>query len=98
MLKITTLVALNISLSAFQLLLLGIATFGAGYFFRTKQLRKKQGRILELENEMVQNHAEILRMQQELSLVKRPAKTESVPVVAFKQEPGADSSSRKKNA
>jgi Tfp pilus assembly protein PilN len=49
-----------------------------GFVCRNRQLQKSQKRILELETEMVNNHAEILRLhqltaeQEEPDLVKVP--------------------------
>ena len=49
-----------------------------GFVCRNRQLQKSQRRILELETEMVNNHAEILRLhqltaeQEEPDLVKVP--------------------------
>lgn len=71
---------------------------GAGFFIRTKQLRKKQQRILELENEMVSNHAEILKLQHELSSSRKETKSENVPVVQIKADLQQSELTKKKNA
>lgn len=71
------------------------ASLGLGMFFRTRQLRKKVLRIYELENEMISNHAEILRLQQEIGKVKnqsaslnenKSSKNDSIPVVPLKKD------------
>ena len=53
----------NITFAVLQWL---IAAFVAGsifgYTFRSKQIAKSKRRVLELETEMVENHAEILRL------------------------------------
>jgi hypothetical protein len=43
----------------------------AGFIFRGAQLQKKQRRIKELEEEMVNNHAEILTLQEQLAGSKK---------------------------
>src|SRR5438105_14745462 len=37
-----------------------------GFIFRSRQLKQSKKRILSLENEMLNNHADILRLQREL--------------------------------
>ena len=46
------------------ILTIGFALF-AGYFLRSRQLRKKQFKISELRKEIVYNHAQILELQKE---------------------------------
>ncbi|MGV3766916.1 MAG: hypothetical protein ACO1NW_12365 [Chitinophagaceae bacterium] len=84
-------VALTISLNIIQFALLAITLVGIGFFIRTRQLRKKQSRIFELENEMISNHAEILKLHQEISVLKQqiPENNANVPVVPLKQDPQA---------
>jgi len=57
--------SIDLTLNVFVLL----AAFGAaalfGYSLRTRQLRKKQFKIVELRKEMVDNHAHILELQKE---------------------------------
>jgi len=92
------LVALTVSLTVFQLLLLLLVSAGAGFFIRTKQIRKKQQRIVELENEMVSNHAEILKLQHELASSRKDAKSGNVPVVQIKADLQQADLTKKKNA
>lgn len=49
----------------------------AGFVFRSAQLQKKQRRILELEEEMIASHAEILALQKQLVV------PQSVPIRAI---------------
>ena len=51
-----------------NILILALAIFGSGfigYSLRTRQLRKKNYKIVELRKEMVDNHAHILELQKE---------------------------------
>lgn len=50
-----------------------------GFIFRSKQLAKSRKRVLELETEMVENHAEILRLHK--LHAERPAAGTKVPVI-----------------
>lgn len=62
-----------------------------GFFFRSNQIAKCRKRILTLENEMLNNHAEILKLQQELvGLEKAALGPSKTPVVSIKEVPQQD--------
>ncbi len=70
-----------------MVVLLGaIAVFTAGallgFVCRSRQLKKSQKRILELETEMVTNHAEILRLHKLHSDLEEP-QIQTVPVISL---------------
>lgn len=58
----------------------------AGMLFRQVQLKKARNQILSLENEMMNNHAEILRLQKKLTGEKGMPETRT-PVVTLKEQP-----------
>ena len=62
----------------------------AGYLFRSKQLAKSKKRILSLENEMLNNHAEILRLQKELVSFEKEARANKTRVVSIKDVTSED--------
>ena len=65
-----------------------------GYIIRKATLIKSQKRVLSLENEMLANHAEILKLQQELATIERSQSGKSsTPVVPMK-ESGSDESQK----
>jgi hypothetical protein len=51
----------------------------AGFIFRSAQLQKKERRIKDLEEEMVNNHAEILLLQEQLAIPKNGG-SKSIPI------------------
>ncbi|MCF1716575.1 hypothetical protein L0U88_18175 [Flavihumibacter sp. RY-1] len=53
-----------------------------GFVCRNRQLQKSQRRILELETEMVNNHAEILRLHK-LTAEQEDPELEKVPVISL---------------
>lgn len=53
-----------------------------GFVCRNRQLQKSQRRILELETEMVNNHAEILRLHK-LTAEQDEPELEKVPVISL---------------
>ena len=68
------------------LLIIGLAVV-LGYLPRSRQLAKKQRKIVELEHEMVQAHAELLENQREFcELETRMKKEVSNPVIPMKEK------------
>lgn len=71
---------INIAVLLWTLLAFAIGTVG-GFAMRSRQLLKSRRRILELETEMVENHAEILRLHKIQS--GRKEQSEKVPVISL---------------
>lgn len=75
--------AVTVNVLWLPFIVLGSAIFG--FLFRKAKLMKSQRRVLSLENEMLANHAEILRLQQDLAVYsKEKAARSSTPVVPMK--------------
>ena len=69
----------NIIIPTFSLYVVGIIAvvcFIAGFFIRAGVTAKRQERIIELEDEMLSNHARILELEKKLSEVKQKENTE----------------------
>jgi len=64
-----------------------------GFILRSAQLRKARQKILSLENEMLQNHAEILQLQKDMVRLQHSLGDSKTPVVSIK-----DSSAEEKPA
>ena len=95
---------LSMSINVIWLPAIAILCAFAGFVFRSQQVKKGRKRILSLENEMLNNHAEILRLQQELATIKRenlPAyKSRVVPMNDLPSDEtpeSKDAGQRKKN-
>ncbi|MEJ7737714.1 MAG: hypothetical protein WKF97_09830 [Chitinophagaceae bacterium] len=58
--------AIAISVNVMWLPLIIAFSAFAGFFLRSAQIKKSTKRILSLENEMLKNHAEILKLNKEL--------------------------------
>ncbi|HEV2482910.1 MAG TPA: hypothetical protein VGS79_24760 [Puia sp.] len=69
------------------LLIIGLAVV-LGYLPRSRQLAKKQRKILELEQEMVQAHAELLENQREYCQLESRLKdiANPNPVISMKDK------------
>ncbi|ULQ51100.1 hypothetical protein [Flavihumibacter fluvii] len=82
----------NINLAVLQYV---IAAFVAGsligFAFRLKQMAKSKRRILELETEMVESHAEILRMHK--FYADKFGSVEKVPVINLQKQSELDKKS-----
>lgn len=75
----------NINLAVLQFVLAAFVSGSIlGFAFRAKQMAKSKRRILELETEMVENHAEILRLHKHHS--NRSIAAESVPVINLNEQ------------
>lgn len=53
------------TLNVLSLILIVLGAVFAGYYLRSRQLKKKQFKISELRKEIVYNHAQILELQME---------------------------------
>ncbi|MFT4024836.1 MAG: hypothetical protein QM664_13755 [Flavihumibacter sp.] len=78
-------ISANITLAMLKWLLAAFVSGSLlGVCFRTQKLAKAKKRILELETEMVENHAEILRLHKIHS--DKQAKPGKVPVINLKPD------------
>jgi len=58
---------IEISINIILLAAITLASVALGFFINGARINKQKGAILKLEGEMLQNHAEILHLQKELS-------------------------------
>lgn len=75
----------NITLAMLKWLIAAFASGSLlGFTFRTQRIAKAKKRILELETEMVENHAEILRLHK--IHADRSGNSTKVPVINLKAD------------
>ena len=75
----------NINLAVLQFVFAAFASGSfLGFAFRSRQIAKSKRRILELETEMVENHAEILRLHKIHS--GHTGQNDVVPVIKLKEQ------------
>jgi hypothetical protein len=55
-----------------------------GYIFRSSQLASLRRKVIELENEMLANHSEILDLQRENASLEQQMKQAHIPVISMK--------------
>ena len=73
--------AIELTLNVF--LLTGII-FGAvliGFLVRTTQIRSLRRKVVELEKEMLSNHADILELQRNKALLEQNLQASKIPVI-----------------
>lgn len=73
--------AIELSIPVLVLGLLLIGAFAVGFVFRSSQIRSCKKKILELEKEMLNNHAEILELQKERASLIKQFKESKIPVI-----------------
>jgi hypothetical protein len=75
----------DITINVFWVSLLMGLSLLLGFLWRSKQLKKKDRQIAELEKEMLFIHAEILDVQKEYCDLESRVKNLAIPVISIKQ-------------
>ena len=76
--------AIQISVNIFLVMGAVIAAFGVGYMIRSVQVNSLRKKVLELESEMLRNHAEILNLQRSKANLELTIKESKIPVIPIK--------------
>ncbi len=71
------------TLNVLSLILIVSGALFAGYFLRSRQLKKKQHKIADLRKEIVYNHAQILELQIEYVALEKTMNISKAPVLAM---------------
>ena len=85
---------LAVTINVLWLPLIVLCSAFFGYIFRKATVIKSQKRVLSLENEMLSNHAEILKLQQELATLERSRASQSTTPVVPMKDAGTDESQK----
>lgn len=73
--------AIQISVNIFLVFGAVIAAFGVGFIIRSAQINSLRKKVLELESEMLRNHAEILNLQRNKANLELTIKESQIPVI-----------------
>ena len=76
--------AIEITIHIIPLGLIFLTAAAVGFLLRSSQLKSSRKKVIELEKEMLSNHAEILELQKEKAQLTRHMKESSIPVIAMK--------------
>ena len=72
---------IEFTLNVLNLILIISGALIAGYYLRSRQLKKKQFKISELRKEIVYNHAQILELQKECVSLEKIVNVNIAPVL-----------------
>lgn len=73
--------AVTIPVNIVVLGILVLGSFLVGFLLRSSQIKKNRKKVLELENEMLSNHADILQLQKEKTILEQKLKEHHIPVI-----------------
>jgi hypothetical protein len=97
--------AIQININVFLLISIVLAATFIGFMFRSYQIASLRKKVIDLENEMLSNHSEILELQKENAMFEQKLKQLHIPVISIKtareeklkDQPDVGSGSRKDN-
>jgi hypothetical protein len=73
--------AIELTIGILPLSLILLSAFFTGFLLRGSQLRSSRKKVLELEKEMLSNHADILELQKEKASMLKQMKEAKIPVI-----------------
>jgi hypothetical protein len=76
--------AIHLTINILVLALLVASAAVLGFIFRSQQISKLKKKVIELENEMLSNHSEILDLQRENASLEQQMKQAHIPVINMK--------------
>ena len=77
--------AITISINIIWLPVIAFISLVIGYMYRSHQIGKLESQISSLEREMLNSHAEILSLQQEMARAEKKSSNSKSLVVAMKE-------------
>jgi hypothetical protein len=92
------LLVIEISVSIFLLAGLALASFVVGFLIRRNQIRVHRKKIVDLEKEMLSNHARILELEKEKAALLTHMKESQIPVIQIKSKENDDKNENRKKA
>jgi hypothetical protein len=75
---------LEFSMNAFVLIAIVVASACVGFVFRNIQITKSRFRIFQLENELINSHAEILELQRDFISLEMKMHATKEPILVMK--------------
>ena len=88
--------AIEFKLNVLVLAGIVLISFFLGLMIRRAQIKSYKKKILELEKEMLSNHADILELQKHKALLEQNLQASKIPVIPLKsKEEGGDKALRK---
>jgi prefoldin subunit 5 len=85
--------AIELNMNVFVLGAIVLVSVGLGFMIRRSQIRSLKKKIVELEKEMLSNHADILELQKSKALLQQNLQASKIPVIPL--NPSKDESADK---
>ena len=76
--------AIQLTINALLLVSIVLTATFLGFIFRSRQIASLRKKVIELENEMLSNHSEILDLQRENASLELQMKQLHIPVISMK--------------
>ncbi len=73
--------AIELTLNIFVLAGIVVVSFVLGFMIRRSQIKSLKKKIVELEKEMLSNHADILELQRNKALLEQNFRGSKIPVI-----------------
>ncbi|MGZ5245694.1 MAG: hypothetical protein ACXWV5_01305 [Flavitalea sp.] len=88
--------ALEVTINVFVIFGIFLVAMAAGFMARVSQISGYKRKVVELEKEMLNNHASILDLQQEIAKLERKLFESKIPVIPMKKSKEEESKEGKK--
>ena len=88
--------ALEVTINVFVILAIFAVALAAGFMMRASQISGYKRKVVELEKEMLNNHATILDLQQDISKLERTLIESKIPVIPMKKSKEEEAKEGKK--
>jgi hypothetical protein len=76
--------AIQLTINLFVLVAIVASATLLGFLFRSLQISKLKRKVIDLENEMLRNHSEILDLHRENASLEQQMKQINIPVINIK--------------
>ena len=85
--------AIELTLNVFVLMGIIFGSFVIGFLIKLNQVRSLKRKVVELEKEMLNNHADILELQRSKALLEQNLQASKIPVIPM--NPAKDEATEK---
>ncbi len=87
--------ALEVTINVFVILGIALVALAVGYMARSSQIGSYKRKVVELEKEMLNNHASILELQQEIASLEKTLIESKIPVIPMKKNKEEEAAEKK---
>lgn len=89
--------AIELKLNLFVLAGIVLSSFFLGFMFRRNRINSFKQKVIELEKEMLNNHADILELQKQKAHLEQNLQASKIPVIPLNpKEEGGDNKALRK--